>query len=183
MQVPQRKSAFKGNSPLTNNDSHEEKDQKSGGDQVSAVTLDMDENPSAEDLRQVVDGVRTYNQGIVGNGPPRAVACFLRDDEGQIVGGAHGELWGRSVHIAAMWVDESQRGKGHGSALLTAVEECAAKHGATLAYLETTSFQARPFYESLGYCVFGELVGIDEGCTLFFLQKELKALTPLSAEE
>jgi hypothetical protein len=43
-----------------------------------------------------------------------------------------------------------------------------------LSYLETTSFQARPFYEGLGYRVFAELAGIDEGCTLFFLKKELK---------
>jgi GNAT superfamily N-acetyltransferase len=76
-----------------------------------------------------------------------------------------------------MWVADSQRGKGHGSALLTAVEDYAAKNGHTLAYLETTSFQARPFYEGLGYRVFGELVGIDEGCTLFFLRKDLKAPT------
>ena len=140
---------------------------------MSAVTVDLDEHPSAEDLRQVLDGVRTYNEGVVGHGPPRAVASFLRDEDGRIVGGAHGELWGRSVHIAAMWVHESQRGKGHGSALLTAVEKCAAGHGARLVYLETTSFQARPFYESLGYRVFGELEGIDEGYTLFFLRKDL----------
>ena len=119
--------------------------------------------------------MRTYNRGIVGHGPPRAVACYLRDDERRIVGGAHGELWGQSLHIAAMWVDEQHRGKGHGSALLTAVENYAATLGHTLAYLETTSFQARPFYESLGYRVFGELVGIDEGVTLFFLRKDLKA--------
>ena len=142
---------------------------------MSAVTLDLDEDPSEEDLRQVVDGVRSYNSNIVGHGPPRPVACFLRDDEGRIVGGAHGDLWGRSVHIAAMWVADSHRGKGHGSALLTAVEDYAARNGHTLAYLETTSFQARPFYEGLGYRVFGELVGIDEGCTLFFLRKDLKA--------
>jgi hypothetical protein len=62
---------------------------------VSAVTLDLAEHSSAEELRQIVDGVRSYNRGIVGPGPPRAAACFLRDDEGRIVGGAHGELWGR----------------------------------------------------------------------------------------
>lgn len=140
------------------------------------VTLDLDPNPAADELRQIVDGVRTYNQGVVGHGPPRAIACFLRDDERRIVGGAHGDLWGRALHIAAMWVDEKHRGQGHGSALLTAVEDYAASIGAKLSYLETTSFQARPFYEGLGYSVFGELVGINEGITLFFLRKDLKAV-------
>jgi ribosomal protein S18 acetylase RimI-like enzyme len=74
-----------------------------------------------------------------------------------------------------VWVAESERGKGHGTALLREIEHHAATHGHVLAYVETTSFQARPFYESLGYRVFGELDGIDEGCTLFFLRKELKA--------
>jgi GNAT superfamily N-acetyltransferase len=76
-----------------------------------------------------------------------------------------------------MWVAEDQRGKGHGSALLNAVEDYAAAQGHLLAYVETTSFQARPFYERLGYRVFGELVGIDEDCTLFFLRKDLKVAT------
>ena len=139
------------------------------------LTLELDEHPSEEELRELVDGVRVYNRAITGRERPRAVACFLRDDAGHIVGGAHCALWGRSVHIEAMWVAESHRGNGHGSALLKAVETYAASHGHVLAYLETTSFQARPFYESLGYRVFGELDGIAEGCTLFFLRKELKA--------
>ena len=142
---------------------------------MEALTLQLDEHPSADELRQIVDGVRGFNRTLVGHEPPRAVACFLRDENRQIVGGAHGDLWGSSVHIAGMWVAESQRGKGYGSALLMAVENYAAERGYGLAYLETTSFQARPFYESLGYRVFGELPGIAEGCTLFFLQKELKA--------
>ena len=141
---------------------------------MEAVTLQLDEHPSADELRQIVDGVRSFNRTIVGHEPPRAVACFLRDDEGRIVGGAQGDLWGSSVHIAGMWVAEDHRGKGYGSALLRVVEDYAAERGHLLAYLETTSFQARPFYESLGYRVFGELPGIADGCTLFFLQKKLK---------
>lgn len=147
---------------------------------MSGVTLDLDAHPSQEELRQIVDGVRAFNHEAIGQPPPRAIACFLRDDEGRIVGGAHGELWGRSVHIAAMWVAEAQRGQGHGSALLRAVEDYAAANGHVLAYVETTSFQARPFYESLGYRVFGELEGIDENTTLFFLRKTLK-VPPLEA--
>jgi len=142
---------------------------------VNAVSLQIEEQPSDDELRQLVDGVRSYNRALTGHERPRAVASILRDREGNIVGGAHGELWGSSVHIAAMWVAESQRGKGYGSKLLRAVEDYAAAHGHSLSYLETTNFQARPFYERLGYTVFGELPGIAEGCTLFFLRKELNA--------
>jgi GNAT superfamily N-acetyltransferase len=140
---------------------------------VNAVSLHIEEHPSEDDLRQLVDGVRSYNVSLTGHERPRAVASILRDQGGNIVGGAHGELWGASVHIAAMWVAESHRGKGYGSALLTAVEDYASNHGHLLSYLETTSFQARPFYEGLGYTVFGELPGIAPGCILFFLRKKL----------
>ena len=139
------------------------------------MKIDLDDNPSPADLQEIIDGVRAFTRAVAGHEKPRSVACFLRDDHGSIVGGAHGELWGRSVHIAAMWVAETERGKGQGSALLTAVEEYAARQGCRLSYLETTNFQARPFYERLGYKVFGELTEIADGCTLFFLKKELPA--------
>ena len=142
---------------------------------MKELTLELDEHPSEAALRELVDGVRVFNREISGHERPRAVASFLRAESGRIVGGAHGDLWGRSVHIAAMWVAESHRSKGHGSALLKAVEDYAASEGHLLSYLETTSFQALPFYESLGYHVFGKLAGIAAGCTLFFLRKELKA--------
>jgi len=142
------------------------------------LTLQLDENPSEDEPRQVVDGVRAFNRAAVGRERPRPVASFLRDTDGRIVGGVHGELWGTSVHIAAVWVAEGYRGKGHGSALLRAVEEYSAGRGHSLAYVETTSFQARPFYESLGYRVFGELPGIAEGCTMFFLKKDLTGTVP-----
>ena len=148
---------------------------------MSQVAIVLEEHPSEEDLAQVLDGIRRYNLDVSGHQRPRPVACFLRDENGRIVGGVQGDLWGRAVHIAAVWVAESERGKGHGSALMKEVENYAATHGHVLAYVETTSFQARPFYESLGYRVFGELAGIAEGCMLFFLRKELTARTCLEA--
>ncbi|HEY3041302.1 MAG TPA: GNAT family N-acetyltransferase [Pyrinomonadaceae bacterium] len=138
------------------------------------LSLQIDENPSAEELRLLLDEVRHFNRAITGEQRPRPVACFLRDAEGHIIGGVHADLWGCSAHIAVVWVAESERGQGYGSALLQAVESYAATHAHFLAYVETTSFQARPFYESLGYRVYGELDGIAEGCTLFFLRKDLK---------
>jgi GNAT superfamily N-acetyltransferase len=142
---------------------------------MSSLTIHFDENPDPDELKQILDGVRAHTRAVAGLERPRPVACYLRDENARIVGGAHGDLWGSAVHIDAMWVRESHRGKGYGSALLSAVESYAASRGHLLAYLETTRFQARPFYEGLGYRVFGELPGVAEGCTMFFLRKDLKA--------
>jgi GNAT superfamily N-acetyltransferase len=132
----------------------------------------LEERPSLEDFRIVLDGVRTFNREQTGKERPRQVACFLRD-EGTIVGGVQGSLWGRSMHIDALWVDEKYRAGGYGSKLMKAIEDYAAAHAHPLVYLETTSFQALPFYRKLGYEVFGELPEISEGHTLYFLRKEV----------
>jgi GNAT superfamily N-acetyltransferase len=134
--------------------------------------LELDEHPKPEDFRIILDGVRLFNRVQTGNETPRQVAYFFRDEGGQIVGGVQGSLWGRSMHIDALWVDDSQRGRGFGSKLMKAIEEYAASHGHPLVYLETTSFQALPFYRGLGYEVFGKLPEISLGETLFFLMKE-----------
>jgi GNAT superfamily N-acetyltransferase len=137
------------------------------------VNYELDENPSAEAMSRILDGVRGYNQSVVHLSRPRPLAVFLRDDTSNIVGGVRGDLWGPSMHVAALWVDETHRRHGHGAILLHKLEEKAITLGIRLAYLETLSFQARPFYERQGYRLFGELPEIADGCTLFFLRKDL----------
>ena len=137
------------------------------------MKLELDEHPTVEDFRTILNGVRHFNRAQTDNENPRPVAHFLRDETGRIIGGVQGSLWGRSMHIDALWVDENQRGQGHGSKLMKAIEDYAATHGHPLVYLETTSFQALPFYEGLGYRLFGELPEISRGHTLYFLKKEL----------
>src|SRR5262245_51727510 len=92
------------------------------------VTLEIDEHPRPEDFRWLLDGVRTFNRAQTGNEPPRQVACYVRDLAGQIIAGVQGSLWGRSMHIDVLWVDESHRGQNHGSKLMQAIENYAAAH-------------------------------------------------------
>ena len=139
------------------------------------MNLELDEHPSPEDFRTIVDGVRLFNRDQTGEEWPRPVAFYIRDAERRIIAGVHGTLWGRSMHIDALWVDEPHRGGGYGSKLMQAIEDYAATHAHPLVYLETTSFQALPFYEGLGYRMFGELPRISEGHTLCFLAKELNS--------
>lgn len=140
---------------------------------MTELILELDEQPKPDDFRAILDGVRAFNRVQTSNEPPRQVAYFLRDENGQIVGGVQGSLWGRSMHIDALWVDDTQRGQGLGTKLMKAIEAYAVSHGHPLVYLETTSFQALPFYQGLGYQVFAELPEISPGEKLFFLMKEV----------
>ncbi|MGI8837223.1 MAG: GNAT family N-acetyltransferase [Pyrinomonadaceae bacterium] len=142
---------------------------------MTDLTLELAEPPTAEDSRLLLDRIRSFNRDRTGIERPRTMAYFLRDEQRRIIGGVQGMLWGRSMHIDMLWVDESHRGQGHGSKLMTAIENYGATHGYPLIYLETASFQALPFYEGLGYRLFGELSEISEGETMFCLHKVLSS--------
>jgi len=82
-------------------------------------------------------------------------------------------LWGGWLHVTYLWVAEKARGAGHGTRLMQNAEAYAQSLGAVGATLETHSFQARPFYERLGYEVFSTLDEYPSGHAKFFLKKVL----------
>jgi GNAT superfamily N-acetyltransferase len=100
---------------------------------------------------------------------------FLRDTEGEILGGALGQLWGAWMYLDYLWVDRSLRGRGHATCLVKAAEDGAVACGCTGAFLGTFSFQARPFYEKLGYHVFGMEKDYPKGHTHYQMTKRLGA--------
>ena len=59
------------------------------------MNVELDEHPSPEDFRTLVDGVRSFNQDRTGNEWPRSVAYDLRDAEKRVIAGVQGTLWGR----------------------------------------------------------------------------------------
>jgi len=81
----------------------------------------------------------------------RRLSCFARLPSGAVVGGAVGRTWGGCCELQQLWVDVAHRRHGIGTELVRRFEQRAAARDCTLFYLETFSFQAPAFYESLGY--------------------------------
>jgi GNAT superfamily N-acetyltransferase len=98
---------------------------------------------------------------------------FLRDERAAIVGGLLGHIRWRWAYVAKLWVADELRGRGHGAALMNAAEADARAKGCLGIYLDTFEYQARPFYEKLGYALFGTLEGYPPGSRQFFLAKRL----------
>jgi ribosomal protein S18 acetylase RimI-like enzyme len=61
-----------------------------------------------------------------------------------------------------------------GSQLMAKAEAHARAQDLTGIWLDTYSFQARPFYEKLGFAVVGEIVDMPPGGSRYFLSKPLK---------
>ena len=112
-------------------------------------------------------------QGIDFTDSPFTIA--LENDAGKIVGGALGRIrWGW-LYLTSVAVPIELRGQGWGRRLIEATELAARQRGCQYVWLDTYRFQARPFYEKLGYRVFGELPDHPPGHTRFFMFKALRS--------
>jgi GNAT superfamily N-acetyltransferase len=113
---------------------------------------------AAGDLRNIVQTiVDNHNVAITGQAEWYPVAFFLKNQNGEVLGGLLGDIWAAWLHIITLAVAAPVRGHGFGKELMMRAELYAVERGCTDAFLDTFSFQARPFYEKLGYRVFGML--------------------------
>jgi GNAT superfamily N-acetyltransferase len=131
--------------------------------------------PSAKDIDTIYQGIRAFN---LPNYPDdisdQAFALFVRDKNKQIIGGMTGTFILTSLSVKYLWLDESIRGSGIGSELVTRIESEAIERGVNNIYLDTFTFQAPKFYEQLGFKEVGRytdfpLVGVDR----VFYQKKI----------
>ena len=102
----------------------------------------------------------------------RTFSAVLRGDDGALLGGAHAILNMGLVEIRGLWIAPALRGRGLGLRLMETIEREARARGMTRAALDTYDWQARGFYEKLGYRVFGSL-DYPAGAQRFYMVKEL----------
>jgi GNAT superfamily N-acetyltransferase len=115
------------------------------------------------------------NHNIASTGQPEwyPVAFFLKGENGELMGGLLGDIWAAWLHVRTLAVAEPVRGQGFGKELMKRAENYAIECGCKDAFLDTFSFQARPFYEKLGYRVFGTLENYPVGHQHYFMTKKL----------
>lgn len=131
-------------------------------------------------VRAIRDGLRDYNLRFAPPSDWTALTVIVSDAGGRVVGGCAGETgWGQTgrgwLHVALLWLDDAFRGRGLGTRLIAAAEAEALRRGCTRAFLDTITFQARPFYERNGYAVFATQHDFPPGYERFFMQKTLAA--------
>ncbi|MBV7338343.1 GNAT family N-acetyltransferase [Chloroflexi bacterium TSY] len=133
------------------------------------------EVPPAEDTVEVVNA-QFHQHNIARTGDPHyeALGISVRDDEDLVIGGLLGCLYYGWLHIDILWIESSQRNHGIGGRLITEAEVTAVKRGCNGAYVETSSLDARRFYERHGYEIFGMIDDYPVGYQKVFLKKKLK---------
>jgi GNAT superfamily N-acetyltransferase len=142
---------------------------------MTDIEIVFDPLPGDALRRFIVDQLDAHNLPATGEASYYPVGYFLKNARGEWLGGLLGTVWGGWLHVRILWVDAVTRGRGNGTRLLRAAEDYAVERGCFAATLETASFQARPFYEKLGYEVFAALEDYPPGHTKFYLRKQLTA--------
>ncbi|MFC1233402.1 GNAT family N-acetyltransferase [Vibrio sp. F74] len=108
-------------------------------------------NPSAEDIQDIKDGLIKHNSPYLKGLRRYEIANFSFKENGDKSAGVTGEIWGNWLLIQYLWVDETQRGNRLGATILSELEQYAKEQGCHSCLLDTFSFQARTFYEKMGY--------------------------------
>ncbi|AKG24042.1 GNAT family N-acetyltransferase [Calothrix sp. 336/3] len=136
-----------------------------------SISIHLEENPAKSDIDAIIRQVCQYNETFVNKDVLDYLAAFLRDEQGEIVGGVVGIIHWQWLFISHLWVKERLRGSGYGTQLIKKIEESAKQRGCYHVWVDTFSFQALSFYENLGYEIFGVLEDYPPGYKRFFLQK------------
>jgi len=139
----------------------------------TAVRPEVVTTPDAAVRDAILAPLVAYNETMVGPTERHQVAIVLRDASGDITGGLWGRAGFRWLFVEFLAVSPALKGQGHGRALMLAAEDEARRLGCIGIWLDTFSFQARGFYEKLGYDVIGQIDDFPPGETRFFLRKRI----------
>ncbi len=135
--------------------------------------INLTASPAPEDRQVIHDGLNAYNTAMGAPNDWIPLALFIRDSQGVILGGLTGGTYWNWLFVATLWLREDVRRQGLGSHLLTQAEREASRRGCRHSFLDTTSFQALPFYLKQGYQLYTQLDDFPPGHSRYFLKKEL----------
>ena len=136
-------------------------------------TLSITDVADEEVRKAIVAPLIEYNASQARPSQNRPVVVLVKDSSGTVSGG----LWGHTgydwLFTQLLVVPAGLRGRGVGTEIMRLAEDEAVERGCHGAWLDTFEFQARGFYERLGYVCFGELPHYPVGFSRFFMKKAL----------
>jgi len=139
----------------------------------SAITLRVGEAPDVEAF--LAERIYEFNSRATGYSDAESFSGTHEDESGVVRAGISGYTWGGCGYVSYLWVDERERGRGLGTALLLTAERHARAKGCVVMFLSSHSFQAPGFYERMGYERKAVVHDHPVGHSSVFLEKRLDA--------
>ena len=139
------------------------------------MRFELTTKPSTNDAKAISDGIIDFNRHTVGLEPYEdeiKFSIFVKDND-KVVGGLRAICYWNTLHIELLWLDQSCRGQGVGEKVIKQAEQFAKENGYEKSFVETTSWQAKPFYEKMNYQLQYSIKDRPKGHDSFYLIKEL----------
>ncbi|MGJ0637989.1 GNAT family N-acetyltransferase [Xenorhabdus bovienii] len=139
------------------------------------MKINITDTPNSQDEAYVIQNLWAHNEqySTVDIHP---LFITITNDLNKIIAGLVAKTWWGGLDIQYLWVGKEHRLKGLGRQLMLQAETEALKRGCHMAYVDTFSFQAKGFYEKLGYKAYGELEGYAHQYTRFYLAKSIQQI-------
>lgn len=149
---------------------------------MEAPRILLSEEPSDALDAVLAAGFDAFNGPHVGPQPGTTLRLMvMRAGEAAPCGGLLGQPYAAWLQVRLFWLPEDLRRGGLGARVLRAAEDWAKARGCIGAWLNTFTFQARPFYEKQGYHHFGTLPDCPPGHARLFMMKRFDGETHVHA--
>ncbi len=137
------------------------------------MTIEVVATPGEAEREAILGLLVAHNDAAVGPTDRRQVAIVVRAADGAVAGGLWGMIGYRWLFVQYLAIPPDMRGRGVGRELMLRAEAVARDAGCIGIWLDTFSFQARGFYEKLGFAHFGTIDDFPPGHSRFFLSKRI----------
>ncbi|MBN9542885.1 MAG: GNAT family N-acetyltransferase [Alphaproteobacteria bacterium] len=138
-----------------------------------SLVIEIDEVIDEEVLKTIKNGIKTYNENYFGKYSFRNFLIYATLNEDEIIGGIYGSIMADYAKVDMLWVDEKHRKHKVGTQLMTVLEEYAKQKSCKYIQLDTFEFQAKPFYEKLGFKCIGTIPKWIKNYDCHFMRKEI----------
>ena len=137
--------------------------------------IHVENNENASVAKILFEGIKSYNELKIGKYTREPFTIYTQSkDDDKIIGGCDGYTTGKYCYAHRIWVDPKHRKTGIGTQLMLELEKYAKNKNCHTISLDTAEFQAKDFYEKLGYAVVSIVDGIIfPGYKQYFMSKML----------
>jgi ribosomal protein S18 acetylase RimI-like enzyme len=135
--------------------------------------IDFTNNPSPQAIEALLKGLQQHAKQTIGKTSFEPFGFLTHDDQGVLTAGCTGVFMYGVSNIRLLWVNETERGKGLGKSLMEKAELFSKENNCRYITVETFNWQAKGFYEKMGYKAELSFNGYDNDSTFYFFRKKI----------